>query len=107
MNVNLTIPLDDMQRSADRACGFLRSISHPQRLMVLCQLSRGERSVGDLAEALGIRQSTLSQQLARLRGEGLVTTRRDGTSVYYALARDDVMPVIEALYTVFCGNAEP
>lgn len=102
MNINSAITIDDMKASAGHACDFLRSISHPQRLLVLCQLSQGERPVGDLAAMLGMRQSTLSQHLARLKGEGLVAARRDGTSVFYSLARIDVLPVIEALYSVFC-----
>ena len=106
MNVNPDISLDDMKHSAGRASDFLRAIAHPQRLLILCQLSQSEKPVGELADLLGMRQSTLSQHLARLKGDGLVVARRDGTSMYYALARADVLPVIEALYAVFCRKSE-
>lgn len=102
MNVSAEISLDDMKRSAGEASEFLRAIAHPQRLLVLCQLSQAEKSVGQLAELIDMRQSTLSQHLARLKGDGLLTARRDGTSVYYSLARSEIVPVIEALYAVFC-----
>jgi DNA-binding transcriptional ArsR family regulator len=102
MNINPGIAIDDMQASAGQACDFLRSVSHPQRLLVLCQLSQGEKSVGELATILAMRQSSLSQHLARLKGEGLVKARRDGTMVFYSLARTEVLPVLEALYAVFC-----
>ena len=105
MNVNPALTLEDMKKNAGRACDFLRSIAHPQRLLVLCQLSQAERPVGELAGLLGMRQSTLSQHLARLKAEGLVTARRDGTSIHYSLARTEILPVIEALYGVFCGPA--
>ena len=102
MNINPAITIDDMKASAGHACDFLRSIAHPQRLLVLCQLSQEEKSVGELAGVLDMRQSTLSQHLARLKGEGLVAARREGTTIFYSLARTDVLPVIEALYAVFC-----
>ncbi|MEN3973536.1 metalloregulator ArsR/SmtB family transcription factor [Emcibacter sp. SYSU 3D8] len=105
MNIDVSVAIDDMKQSAGHASAFLRSISHPQRLLVLCQLSVTEKSVGELAELLDMRQSTLSQHLARLKGEGLVAARRDGTSVYYSLARTEVLPVINALYEVFCRTA--
>jgi len=105
MNINPDITHGDMEQNAGRACDFLRSIAHPQRLLVLCQLSQAERPVGELAALLGMRQSTLSQHLARLKAEGLVAARRDGTSIRYSLARTEILPVIEALYTVFCGTA--
>ncbi len=106
MNDSSEITLDDMIRSAGAASDFLRAIAHPQRLLILCQLSRGERPVGELAGLLGMRQSTLSQHLARLKGDGLLAARREGTSVFYSLARTDVLPVIEALYAVFCKKAD-
>ncbi len=102
MNVHAEITLDDMKRNAGRASDFLRAIAHPQRLLILCQLSQTEKSVGDLADLLDMRQSTLSQHLARLKADGLVSARRDGTSVFYSLARTEVLPVIESLYGVFC-----
>lgn len=102
MNVQAELTLDDMKQNAGRASDFLRAIAHPQRLLILCQLSQTEKSVGELADLLDMRQSTLSQHLARLKADSLVSSRRDGTSVFYSLARTDVLPVIEALYGVFC-----
>ncbi|MBI1180758.1 MAG: metalloregulator ArsR/SmtB family transcription factor [Alphaproteobacteria bacterium] len=106
MNIESTPTLDEMRQSADRATDFLRSIAHPQRLLLLCQLSQGEKPVGELADLLDLRQSTLSQHLARLKAEGLLAARRDGNMVFYTLARRDILPVIEALYGVFCGANE-
>ncbi|MGE0668034.1 MAG: ArsR/SmtB family transcription factor [Sphingomonadales bacterium] len=102
MTKNAPVTLEDMIRNAGEASDFLRAIAHPQRLLILCQLSQAEMPVGELADMLGMRQSTLSQHLARLKGDGLVAARRDGTSMYYTLARTEIVPVIDALYAVFC-----
>ena len=80
----LSIPA--MRAAAGEAVAVLRALSNEDRLLLLCQLSQGERSVGELEELLDIRQPTLSQQLSVLRAEGLVTTRRDGKYIYYAVA---------------------
>ena len=102
MNERANLSLDEMTANAARATEFLRSLSNPHRLLILCQLSQGEKSVSELCDVLNLRQPTLSQHLARLRSEGLVSTRRDGTTIYYSLEREDVLPVIEVLYSVFC-----
>lgn len=94
--------LGQMTRNAREASEFLKALAHESRLLILCILSEGEKSVGDLEMILDQRQSTVSQQLARLRLDGLVTTRRDGKSVYYRLANDDVRTILTALYSVFC-----
>jgi len=94
--------LDDMMRNARLATDFLKALSHETRLLVLCLLSEGERSVTDLENALSLRQPTISQQLARLRLDGLVTTRRDGKTVYYSIADEDIKRVIALLYEIFC-----
>jgi len=104
MNSNSDPDVENMAAHAAKASEFLRSLSHPHRLLILCQLSQGERSVGELADTLDVRQPTLSQHLARLRAEGLVSTRRDGNVIYYRLERRDMLPVIQALYQVFCGG---
>ena len=104
MNVMTDITLDDMKANARRATDFLKTISNEQRLLVLCQLSKAELSVGELATALDLRQPTVSQHLARLRAEGLIEARRDGTTVFYSLQNKDVLPIIEALYGVFCAT---
>ena len=87
------------------AANFLKALAHESRLLTLCLLSQGEKSVGDLEALLSQRQSTVSQQLARLRLEGLVTTRREGKSIHYSLANDDVRTILDAVYKVFCRKA--
>ncbi|MFN0263054.1 metalloregulator ArsR/SmtB family transcription factor [Tepidamorphus sp. 3E244] len=90
--------------NAARAADFLRTLSHETRLMILCFLSQGEKSVGEMESFLSLRQPTVSQQLARLRSEGLVATRRDGKSVYYRLASPEAAKMIGVLYEVFCAR---
>ncbi|MDJ1016976.1 MAG: metalloregulator ArsR/SmtB family transcription factor [Paracoccaceae bacterium] len=94
-----------MAESADEAAGYLRALSNPSRLLLLCQLVECERSVGELEEALGLGQAYVSQQLARLRSEGLVKAARDGRIVRYSLADPRVVPVLQVLYEQFCGPA--
>ena len=88
---------------AEVAVDLLKALSHEQRLIILCQLVEGEKSVAELEALLGARQPALSQQLARLRADGLVSTRRDGRNVFYALAREDAREILDALHRVFCG----
>ena len=95
-----------MKANAADATAFLKSISNPQRLLILCQLSMGERSVGDLATSLEMRQPTVSQHLARMKAEGLLTDRREGTSVIYSVQQMEILPIIDALYDVFCATDE-
>ncbi len=100
----MTLSLVQMQSAAREACGLLKVLSNPDRLLILCHLSQGEARVGELEEALGIVQPTLSQQLTVLRDEELVTTRREGKNIYYSLASDKAMAVIETLYLQFCRD---
>ena len=101
MNVNEMIP------ASDTAAGLMRSLSHPQRLLVLCALGSGERSVTELRSLLGgVEQVPMSQQLMRLRADGLVESRREGTTVYYRIARQEVLLVIEALAKAYCRPAK-
>ena len=95
--------LGDMAADAERACDFLKALTNPSRLMILCQLAEGEKSVGQLEELLRLRQPTLSQQLARLREDRLVETRRDGKTVHYRLASPEARRLIELLYELFCA----
>ena len=101
-NRNRTHELDRMADNAKRASDFLKALAHESRLLILCILAEGEKSVSELEEILNLRQPTVSQQLARLRGEGLVSTRRDGKTVYYNLASEEARVVIGAVYDVFC-----
>ena len=91
-----------MAESAKAAAGYLKTLAHEGRLMILCHLGQGEMSVGALEETLGIRQAAVSQMLARLRDEGLVVTRREGKTVYYRLANEHTSEVINLLYRLFC-----
>ena len=96
---------DRMVDNAKRASDFLKALSHESRLMILCILADGEKSVGELEDMLSLRQPTVSQQLARLRADGLVGTRRDGKAIYYKLASEEARVVIGAVYDVFCKKA--
>ena len=93
---------DAMLENAHKASDFLKALSHEARLAILCLLLDGEKSVGDIEELLQLRQSTVSQQLARLREDHLVRVRRDGKSVYYSVSRPEVIEVMSALYRAFC-----
>lgn len=99
-------PPSEMARSAQAAAAYLKTLAHEGRLMILCHLGSGEKSVGELESLLDIRQAAVSQMLARLREEGLVTTRRDGKTIYYSLADANTYEVIGLLYRLFCGPAE-
>ena len=94
--------LERMVDNAKRASDFLKALAHESRLIILCILADGEKSVSELEDELNLRQPTVSQQLARLRADGLVSTRRDGKVVYYSLAIDEARTVIGAIYGVFC-----
>ena len=94
--------LDRMVDNAKRASDFLKALAHESRLTILCILAEGEKSVSELEDLLNLRQPTVSQQLARLRADGLVSTRRDGKAIYYRLASDEARVVIGAIYEVFC-----
>ena len=98
-----TLDLDKMKASAARACRLMKVLSNQDRLMLLCQLSQGEKRVGELEEILGIVQPTLSQQLTVLRDDALVTTRRDGKNIYYQLASAQALAVMNVLFDQFCG----
>ena len=94
--------LERLLRRAREASDFLKAVSQESRLLVLCLLAEKERSVSELEAILSIRQSALSQQLARLRYDDLVTTRRDGKQIYYSIADDDVRRIISVVYDIFC-----
>ena len=85
-----------------KASDLLKALSHETRLLMLCLLSEGEKSVSELEEALDIPQAAVSQQLARLRLDRLVMTRRDGRMVYYTIASDEIGAVVQTLHDLFC-----
>ena len=99
--------LSALSDEARKTSELLKALAHESRLMILCLLSEGEKSVTELEEMLVLPQPTVSQQLARLRLDGLVTTRRDGRTIYYALAGDEIAGVIAALYELFCKRVLP
>ncbi|MBN9032132.1 MAG: ArsR family transcriptional regulator [Rhizobiales bacterium 63-7] len=94
--------VSDMIPAANSAAELMRSLSHPQRLLVLCSLVDGEKSVSELRQELDIDQVPMSQQLMRLRSDGLVEARREGTTVYYSIVRPEVLIVVGALQDAFC-----
>ena len=94
--------VEDMIPASGQAAELLRSLAHPQRLLVLCALGGEEKSVAQLREELGIEQVPMSQQLMRLRADGLVEARRSGTTVFYQIIRPEVLTVVEALHAAFC-----
>ena len=103
---SMTLELSQMQAAADQACRLMKVLANADRLMILCQLSQGEKRVGELEALLGIVQPTLSQQLTVLRDEALVSTRRDGKAIYYQLSSPQALAVMEVLYVQFCGPSK-
>lgn len=101
MKVNAEI----MQKNADEACDLMKALSNRHRLMILCHLIDGERSVGQLAEFLDIRDSTASQHLALLRRNRLISGRRDGQTIWYSIESETARRVVEVLYETFCTPA--
>lgn len=95
--------IDLMMDNANIATNYLKAISHEGRLMILCHLATGEKSVTELEELLSARQAAVSQQLGRLRLEGLVVPRRDGKAIYYRLADDRSKRIIGLVYELFCN----
>ena len=99
-------PANQMQEHAADAAGLMKALGNESRLMILCLLTEGEQSVSDLNEIIPLSQSALSQQLARLRQQGLVKTRRESQTIYYALANGPADRVIHLLHEIYCGKAE-
>ena len=94
--------VDVMEAAADRASDLLKALANRHRLLIICQLIDGERSVGDLAEFLGLRDSTVSQHLALLRKDGLVAARREAQTIYYSIASEPAREILTTLYQVYC-----
>lgn len=100
--VGMKIEASAMSAAAERASELLKSLANRHRLLIVCQLIEGERSVGELAEFLGIRDSTVSQHLALLRKDGVVAARRDGQTIWYSIASAPAREVLATLYRLFC-----
>jgi DNA-binding transcriptional ArsR family regulator len=97
-----SLDLMAMQQAADRACRLMKVLANRDRLLILCQLSLGEKNVGELEQTLGITQPTLSQQLTVLRVESLVSTRREGKNMFYKIASLEALAVMNVLYESYC-----
>ncbi len=105
-DVSNFVPLDlakQMQEASAQASQLLKSLSHPDRLLLLCQLTQGEYCVGELERLVGVGQPSLSQQLGILRKDKLVATRREGKQIYYSIASEDALAVLQLLYQRFCA----
>jgi DNA-binding transcriptional ArsR family regulator len=96
--------VDALLANAREASEFLKAVSHEARLVILCLLVDGEKSVSELEQVLSLRQPAVSQQLARLRADNLVESRRDGKNIYYTLARPEVVDLIRLLHNTFCKS---
>ena len=103
MNVKTAIDPNVMREAADEASELLKALSNQHRLLILCQLVEGEKSVGQLAEFLDIRDSTVSQHLALLRRERIIAGRRDGQTIWYRIESEPAREVLEILYQSFCS----
>jgi ArsR family transcriptional regulator len=101
-----TAPIDArrMAVAAGRASDLMKTLGHKDRLMVLCHLASGEKSVGELASLLEIPQSPLSQHLARMRKESLVTTRREAQTIYYSIASEEATRIVALMHEMYCGG---
>lgn len=98
------LDLDALRSAADQAAHLLKTLANPARLLLLCQMTQGEFCVGELEAITGIRQPTLSQQLTVLRADGMVATRRDGKQIFYRIASDEALQVLQTLYGIYCGH---
>lgn len=101
-----TLDLQDMRTHAGEAVAMLKLLGNEDRLLLLCQLSQQERTVGELEQLTGVSQPTLSQQLGILRREGLVTTRREGKFIWYQLADARALHLMQAVHQLFCQQGE-
>jgi ArsR family transcriptional regulator len=104
MRIFEDMELPKMQAQARQAAAFMAALAHETRLLLLCHLCEGEASVGALAKRLDLRPANVSQHLALLRKDGLVTTRREGQTIFYALADGKARTLIGCLYDLFCGQ---
>lgn len=104
MEITDDFDIGQMNEAADKASALMRTLGHKGRLMILCHLASGEKSVGELSVSLDIPQSPLSQHLSRMRKEGLVQTRRQAQSIYYSLKADEAGKIIECLYSLYCAD---
>ena len=99
--------LKELQQNAKRAAPLLKAMSNPSRLVILCKIAEGERSVGEIERQVGLTQSGISQHLAVLRRAQIVVTRRERQTIYYSLANAEVIALMASLHKIFCKTARP
>ena len=102
----MEISPEKLKEIAHEASGFLKQLANEQRLMILCHLADGEKSVSELQSLVGLEQSSLSQHLARLRNDGIIKFRRNSQSKYYSIADANSLQVIELLHEIYCMPAD-
>jgi DNA-binding transcriptional ArsR family regulator len=100
----MKVSAETMQNAAAEASTLLKALANPHRLMIVCQLVEGRRSVGQLADFLRLRDSTVSQHLALLRRDGLVAARRDGQTIWYSIGSPEAKALLQTLYALYCGG---
>lgn len=106
MSAEAKIDPREMRMAAEEAVALLKALSNEHRLMILCQLVEGEKSVGQLAGFLGIRDSTASQHLSLLRRDRMVTGRRDGQTIWYRISSEPALKIVQILYESFCAESK-
>lgn len=105
MKAELSITeMSTLRESASKACSLLKVLANEDRLLILCNLTQGERNVSEIEELVSICQPTLSQQLTVLRQEGIVNTRRDGKYIYYSLASFEIIQIMQTMSKLYCGK---
>ena len=104
MEIGAELPIAELSERADHVAARLALLANAKRLLILCELARGEQSVGTLQRAVALSQSALSQHLARLRGAGVVDTRRESQTIHYRIADPEVKVLMAALYDAFCKD---
>jgi len=107
MNIQTRIDPAAMQLAANDASELLKALSNRHRLLILCQLIDGEKSVGQLADFLGVRDSTASQHLALLRRDRIISGRRDGQTIWYRIASQPARDIMQVLYAAYCAGSKP
>lgn len=99
----MQLDISNMESQSQQAADLLNAMSNQKRLMIMCHLLGSEKSVGEISELVQLRQSPLSQHLAKMRAQGLVTTRREGQLIYYKLSSPEVEAVLQTLYEIYCS----
>lgn len=107
MNIQAKINPKAMRTASEEASSLLKSLANRHRLLILCQLIEGEKSVGQLADFLGIRDSTASQHLSLLRRDRIISGRRDGQTIWYRISSKPALDIMQVLYATYCAGSKP